>query len=141
MVRIDAMLVVKVDCLDAQPFERSFACLLHIFRPTVDAALCWILWITHVAELGGDDDAIALSLDRPSNQLFVLERSVHVGGVEHVDAEFKGAMNGGNRLLLVAGRVELRHSHAAEADGECLKPVGAKPAGLRGGSGGTHLNS
>src|SRR3982074_1426678 len=122
------MLVVKVDCLDAQSLQRSLARLLHILWPAVDAAYGRILWITHVAELGGDDDAIAFSLDRPSNQFLVLERPVHVGCVEHIDAELEGAMNGGNRLFLVARAIELRHSHAAHAHGARLEALGAQAA-------------
>src|SRR5439155_1220825 len=42
---------------------------------------------------------------------------VHVGGVEKVDAEVERTVDGRDRLAVVVRAVELRHPHAAEADG------------------------
>src|SRR2546423_9896445 len=133
------MLVVQIDRVYAKSLERSLACLLYIFRPTVDAALGWILGIAHVSKLGGDYDAIALSLDRSANQLLILEWAIHVRSVEHVDAELEGTMNGRSGFLLVAGAVELGHSHATEADAKRLKALSAETACLSDGDGGTHF--
>ena len=72
--------------------------------------------LAHVAELGGEDDLVAAAGDRPADQLLVGERAVHVGGVEEGDAELERAVDRRDRLGLVAGAVELRHAHAAEAE-------------------------
>ena len=55
--------------------------------------------------------------DRPADQLLVGERAVHVGGVEEGHAEVEGPVDGVDARLLVGGAVELRHPHAAEAEG------------------------
>src|SRR5258706_6088932 len=130
------MLIVEVDCVDAQSLERSFTRLADVLAATIDAALGRMFRIEHVAELGGDDNAIALSLDRFADQLFVLEWPVHIGSVEHVDAELERAMDGRDGFLLVARPVKLRHAHAAKADGKCLETLRAESACFRGG--GTH---
>src|SRR6266481_5838915 len=130
------MLIVEVDRVDAQSLERSFTRLADVLGSTVDTALARIFRIAHVAELGCDDNAIALSLDRSADQLFVLEWSIHVSGVEHVDAELERAMDGRDGFLLVAWPVKLRHAHAAKANGKCLETLGAESACFR--DGGTH---
>src|SRR5437764_1397429 len=71
----------------------------------------------HVAELRRQHDAVAPVADRAADQLLVRERTVHVGRVEQVHAEVEGAVDGGDRLRVVMSPVELRHAHAAEADG------------------------
>src|SRR5687768_14228810 len=60
--RIDAMLIVEVDGVDAEPLERCIARLAHVLRTAVDSPECAVVGIADVAELGGDDDAITLSL-------------------------------------------------------------------------------
>src|SRR5207244_2790253 len=71
----------------------------------------------HDAELGGDDDLVAPAADGAPAQLVVGVGAVHVGGVEEGDAEVERAVDGGDRLAVVVRAVELRHPHAAEADG------------------------
>ncbi len=137
-VLVHAVLVVEVDRFDAQPLEGSFTRLPHVLGTAIDGALGGIVGIAHVAELGRDDHTIALSLDCPTNQLFVRERSVHIGGVQHVDAELERLMNRRDRFLLVARTVKLRHAHAAKADGKRVKALGAETSYFRGGA---HLNS
>jgi hypothetical protein len=39
---------------------------------------------------------LAMTSQRPANQLFVYVWPVHVGRIEKRDAEFERAMNGGN---------------------------------------------
>ena len=51
-------------------------------------------------ELGGDDEAVALALDRLAEQLLVGERPVHLGGVEEGDAEIDRAVDGGDRFVV-----------------------------------------
>ena len=52
-VRVDAVLVVQVDGIDAQPLEAGVAARVHVFGATVDAALRGSR-IAKDAELGGD---------------------------------------------------------------------------------------
>src|SRR5207247_775005 len=54
---------------------------------------------------------------RAPDQLLVGVGAVHVGRVEEVDAQVERAVDGRDRLAVVVRAVELRHAHAAEADG------------------------
>src|SRR5690606_27489087 len=87
-----------------------------------------------IAELGGQLHLLAPTRDRAADQLFVGERAVHVGGVEEGDAQVEGAANGVDTGRLVSGAVELRHTHAAEAEGGDGQGVlaGAEGAGGEG---------
>jgi hypothetical protein len=111
---VDAVLVVEVDEVDAEPLERVLAGLAHVVGPAVDAEKAAVLSAL-IAELAGDDDPVAALAHRPAHELLVGERPVHVGGVEEGSAEVEVAVDRGDRLVLVGGSVELRHPHAPEA--------------------------
>ena len=65
---------------------------------------------------------------RAPDQLLVGVRAVDVGRVEQGDAEVERAVDGGDRLVVVARAVELRHAHAAEADGGDRQALAAESA-------------
>src|SRR6267378_6853524 len=88
-LRIDAVLVIEVNVLDAQPLQTSFAGLLHVVGLAVDAAGIGIAGIADNSELCGQYDFVAPALDRASDELFVRVWPVDVGGVEEVNAEFE----------------------------------------------------
>ena len=59
--------------------------------------------------------------------------AVDVGGIEKVDPQLQGAVQGRDGLLGVgAGGVEIGHAHAAEADGADLGAVVAELTGVHG---------
>ncbi len=71
--------------------------------------------------------------DRLADELLVRAAAVHVGRVEEVDAELEGAVDRRDRLALVGRPVELRHPHAAEAEGRDLELLRAKFASVHDG--------
>src|SRR5579885_942650 len=89
-LRIDAMLVVEVDAIDAQALERSVARLAHVFRASVGRRRQSVRPAL-VAELGRDYHTIAHPPERLTDQYLVGERTVNVCGIEKVDAEFERA--------------------------------------------------
>ena len=113
---VDAVLVVEVDVVDAEPLQRGVAGRADVLGAAVDAD-AGAVGPALVAELGGQLDLVAAAGDGLADELLVGERAVHVGGVEEGDAEVEGAVDGRDRLGLVAAAVELRHPHAAEAEG------------------------
>src|SRR5690349_13344099 len=115
-VVVDAMLIIEVDVVDAEPLERGVAGATHVLRGAVDAEAVALL-VADVAELRGENDLVASALDRPTDEPLVGERAVHVGGVEEVDAEVERAVNGRDRRGFIAARVEVGHAHTAEAEG------------------------
>src|ERR1700675_5173537 len=129
-IRIDAVLVVEVDVLDAQPLQTSFAGLFHVVGLAAYAADVGIAGIADNSELCGQHEFVALALDRASDEFFILVWSVDVGGIEEVDAEFERAMNGRDRFGVIASGVKLRHAHAAEAEGGNFEAGTSKSAGF-----------
>ena len=126
--RVDAVLVEQVDAVGARagaasPRRPRGCAPAGCRRPPRACSL------ELEAELGGDDDAVACTPSRlsarPSSSSFVYgPYTSAVSKKRH--AELEGAVDGGDRLALVAllGRaVGLAHAHAAEAergDGETL---------------------
>ena len=83
------------------------------------------------AELGGEDDLVALALERAAEQLLVGEGPVRLGGVEEGDAELEGAMQSRDGFLFVGNAVGLAHSHAAETEGGDLEALRTEAAGWK----------
>ena len=115
-VRVDAVLVVEVDDVDAEALQARLAGLHHVLRPPVHALLA--VGLLHLAELGGDDRLAAPSvLERLAEQGLVMSPAVHVGGVEERHALVDGMADHGDRLVVVRVAVDARHRHQPQADG------------------------
>ena len=114
-VGIDAVLVVEVDRLDAQPLQRALRHLANVLRPAVEPGLLSIL-VPLEGELGGDHDLSAERRECLAEELLVPERAVRLRGVEECDAALDGGADERDRLLPVGGRtVSEAQPHAAEA--------------------------
>jgi hypothetical protein len=113
----DAVLVVEVDHVDAEPLEAALAGLANVVRRAVDAANHRLGRIADDAELGREHHLARRPFDRLPTSSSLVVRPVHVGGVEERAAEIERAVDRRDRLTLVARAVELGHAHAAEADG------------------------
>ena len=111
---INPVLVVQVNDIHAEALQAGVAAGADVFGPAVHAQEL-ALGIADVAELRGEDHLVATALDRPAHQTLVLAAAVHVGGVEEVQPQVEGAVDGGDGFPVIAGAVELRHAHAAEA--------------------------
>src|SRR6266480_4553265 len=112
---IDAVLVIEIDRVNAEALQARLAGAHHVLGPAVDILLS--LRSLHLAELGGDDDAVAPAAQRSSEQLLVVPPAVHVGRVEEVDAFVERVVNDANRLFVIRDPVDARHRHEPEADG------------------------
>src|ERR1051326_1637062 len=88
---IDAMLIVEIDRLDAEPREAGVARGAHILRLAADAEPAAVLAAEN-SELRRDDDSLSPSFQRLRDELFVPADAVHVRGVEKRDAELEGAL-------------------------------------------------
>jgi hypothetical protein len=122
-VGVDAVLVVEVDDVDAQPLERAVDGLADVLRTAVVAAGAHAVVVELVAELGGQHDLVAALGQHAGEQPLVGQGAVDVGGVEEGDAQVEGAVQRGGRLGVVEGAVPGAHAHAAQAlggDGEAL---------------------
>ena len=82
------------------------------------------LRVAHDAEFGRQHDVVAAVGDGLADQDLVGPEAVLVGGVEHRDAKIDRVMDGGDRLGVIGGAVELRHPHASQsllAAGQALR--------------------
>src|ERR1700722_15302465 len=119
-LRIDAMLVVKINMVDAETFETGIAGCTHIRRCSTDAE-GRAVGSAHDAELGGQHDLVAPRFQHLSEQAFVGTDPVHVGGVEEVDADIERSIEHVEVRGFVRWAIKVRHAHAAEADGGDLE--------------------
>ena len=91
--RVDPVLVVEVDVVDAEPLQRGVARGPDVVGAAVDADPAAV-GVALVAELGGELDLVAAAGDGLADELLVGERAVHVGGVEEGHAEVERAVDG-----------------------------------------------
>ena len=92
-VRVNPVLVEKVDDVGSEPLERGLGHLLDMFGATVQyrCTLCSPgIDLGVKAELGGDHHLPTEGRERLSDQFFVCERSIHFGGIEKCDTAFNG---------------------------------------------------
>src|SRR5207247_613824 len=106
------------------------ASLANVRGASVDAANALVHGIARDATFGREHDLVTAIADRTPDQLFIDVRTVHVGGVEEVDADLDRAVDRRDRFVIVARPVELGHAHAAEPDRRDLKTILAEYASL-----------
>ena len=81
-VRIDAVLVVQVDVVDAEALRLPSQLLRTYAGVPLIVRLVGIDEVADDAELGGDQHAVAMGRERPPDEPLVGIRAVHVGRVE-----------------------------------------------------------
>ena len=116
---INAVLVVEVDHVHAEPLQAGVAGGAHVFGPPIDAEEL-AGRVTDVAELRGQHDLAAPVANGLPDQRLVGAQAIHVRRVQEVHPQVEGAVDRGQCLRLVAWAVELRHAHAAQTRG--LRP-------------------
>ena len=117
-IRVDAVLVVEVDVVGAQPAQRTLDGAADARRIAAQATGQDTVLLERKPELGGDDNLVAVRLEGLTDDVLVGERPVHLGGVEERDAELDGTSDDGDAVGSFGGRgvVGAGHAHAAEAD-------------------------
>lgn len=117
-VRIDPMLIEKIDGLDLEPPERTLRGLPDVLGPTVQARPGLVARRVDLEpELCGDHHVAAEGRERLAHQLFVGERAVHLCGVEKRDPALDRRPNQRDHLPPVAGpAVREVQPHAAEPE-------------------------
>jgi hypothetical protein len=93
-VLVHAVLVEEVDVVGLEAAQRPLDGLTDVLGPAVHADDLSVLDLE--PELGRDDRLVALSLERLSEQLLVVERAVDLGRVEEVHAELERPVDGGD---------------------------------------------
>jgi len=129
-VRVDTMLVKKIDPIRPQPFESLIGNQFDALRTAIQA----VAWRRILEpELGGNHDVIAEWLQRLANNLFVGEGAIGFRRVEKSDAAFKCGANERNGLLALSGRpIAEAQPHAAQANSRDLQAAFSEFALLHG---------
>src|SRR5215218_8962358 len=124
-VRVDAVLVVEVDVVGAEPLERAFDRGLHIVCAAVDDAGA-AAGVGDETELGRHDDVVAPALDGLADNFLAVEGAVDLGGVDVGDPEVQRPVNGADRLGVIeppAGGVDAGHGHGSQTDAGDIEPA------------------
>src|SRR2546423_989760 len=129
-VRINPVLVIKINVVGSQATQTAFAGPANVIRPAIHAASFGICGIAHDSEFRRNDQFLALALGSAADEFLILEWAINVGGIEESDSEFDSAMNGRNRFGIVTRAIEFRHTHAAESEGGNSEAGAAKRTGL-----------
>src|SRR5947207_3552296 len=74
-LRIDPMLIIEIDAINAEPAQARFARLLHILRFAVDAAKPWRIRVAQDSELCRDNHMMAFAANSASEQLLIRVRT------------------------------------------------------------------
>ena len=123
--RVDAVLVVQVDAVGAQPLQRALDSSTDVGGAAVDhAALA--PGVRDEPELRGDHNLVAAALDRLSDDLLAVERPVDLGGVDLSHPQIQGPADGADRLRVVkapAAGVGPGHRHRPKADTGDVQPT------------------
>src|SRR2546421_6748861 len=115
-LRIDPMLIVKIDAINAEPAQARFACLLHVLGFAVNAAKTWRIRVAQDSELRRDDNSMAFAANSASEQLLIGVRTINVGGIKESNPKVDCAIDSGERFRIVAIAIKFRHAHTAESD-------------------------
>ena len=120
------MLVIQVDGFNAEALQAGIARCAHIFGPAVDAARGRIGFVANDSEFRGEKNLGAQCANGHTDQYFIVAVAIDIRGIEKGDAEFDGAVNRRDGLLVVARSIEFGHSHAAETHRRSKRAVFSK---------------
>ena len=125
-VRVDAVLVVEVDVIGAEPLQGAFHRAADMLCRAVERADRRHLArlrrrLDPPCELGRDHVFVSMPLDRTADELLVGHRPVQLCGIQEADPELQRTPDGRDRLAFVSGPVEGRHAHASKPEGGYLE--------------------
>src|ERR1700730_5247928 len=112
---VDAVDVIKIDVIGAEPPEAFVTGLRHVIGVAFGAGLS--VREPYVAELGREDIFVPPSFDRAPDEFFICTiRPIGIGRIDEIDPYFRGTLQGRERLVRVGQAIDRRHAHAAEPD-------------------------
>src|SRR4030095_14708405 len=112
--RVDPMLIIQADGVDAEPLQRRVTRTLNVFRGPADSQPRAIV-VPNVAELRREYDLTVPITNGAADETLIRARAVCVCRIQEIDSEVQSAMDCRDRLRIVMFAIELGHAHAAEA--------------------------
>jgi len=116
-VGVDAVLVVQVDVVGAEPTQRTLDRGADVRGAAVEDTGA-ASGVGDHAKLGRHHDLVATASDGPAEEFLVGVRPVDLGGVEEGDAQLQCPVDGADGLGVVAAGAGVGggHPHGAKAD-------------------------
>jgi hypothetical protein len=99
-VRIDPVLVKKVDVIGGEPLQGTLDGDANVLRAAIEGTRA-ARYVGDPAELRCEHDLVPVILDRPPDELLVGERAVRLRGVEERDTKIECAVDRPDRLPFV----------------------------------------
>src|SRR6187399_1077907 len=119
------MLVVKVDVIRPEALERRVASSFDV-SGTAFEPLPATVFTARYAELGGQGDRVAAPLECFPQQNLVRERTIDVRRVPERATNGRCTFEDGEILRFRRGAVEIRHSHATQAERRDAETLGTE---------------
>src|SRR5258708_500837 len=120
------MLIVQVNGLHTPPLQTSLTRAPDVIRLAVHTTNRGVRGIADDSKFRRQHNFVTLPLDGAPDQFFICVGPVYIGGIKKIQAEFGRAVNRGNRFVVVASAVKLRHAHAAKAEGRYFETATSK---------------
>src|SRR5262249_13969450 len=116
-LRIDAMLVEQIDCVNLETFKRRFSNLFDMVRLAIDSnGMGTAVRIEFIPKLGRNDDLVAHWKEGLAHQLFVLEGTINFRCIEEGHAQVDCFSEQRDYLRSVFyGAIRPAHTHAAKS--------------------------
>ncbi len=131
-LRIDAVLIKKIDRVDFEPPQGSVGHLADALRPAIQShETRRQVRLELEPEFRGDRHLAPVGRECLPHEFLVRERAVYFSSIEERDTPFDSSPDHGSHLVLVFGwTVPESHSHAAEPDSRDFQAAGSKFAFL-----------
>src|SRR5699024_4901880 len=115
-LRIQPVTIQKIDTVRLKPLEHAVHSLANMFRLAVSAGSLSILEIK--AKLAGNDNFVSHRRKRLTDELFIRERTIHLGRVEKGHTPFHSAPYYRDQFRIASGTIirTRLHAHAAQPD-------------------------
>ena len=124
-VRVDAVLVVQVDVIGAEPLQRALDRAADMLGRAVERPdgghVAGLRRVHPPRELRREHVLVAMPLDGAAHELLVGHRPVQLRRVQEVDSELQRALDGRGRLAFIGRPVEGGHPHASEPESRDLE--------------------
>ena len=109
------MLVVEVDVIGRQAFERALTRAPDVLGASIDAPIAGVLSVDREPELGCDLELVPAPGDGTPHELLVRIGAVDLGGVEEADSKLERAIDRLQARRLITAAVGVGHPHAPQS--------------------------
>ena len=119
-IRVNSMLIVKVDDIHTKSLKTCFAGTSDIFRLAVNSQKTSVS-TSYISEFCRKHNFIPLSFQCFSDKLFIFTDTIHICRVKKIDSELNCSVNSSDRFFFISLSIEFGHTHTTEPDSGNIK--------------------